>query len=59
MSTRNLPAGKEGRKPEADLTAICEPVVLDDVEGVSQPYGPSQPVTRIALSLIKNKFQPT
>jgi hypothetical protein len=45
MSTRNLPAGK-GRPPlKADLTAICEPIV-------SQPYGPSRPVTGRALPLL-------
>jgi hypothetical protein len=43
MSTRNLPGG-EGRPGRGadNLTPICEPTV-------SQPYGPSQPVTGIAL----------
>jgi hypothetical protein len=45
MSARNLPEGKGRPAREADnLTAICEPTA-----DVSQPYGPSRPVTRIAL----------
>jgi hypothetical protein len=43
MSTRNLPSGKGRPARKADnLTAICE---LSRSLDVSQPYGPSQPVT--------------
>jgi hypothetical protein len=50
MSTRNLPGGGGGRGggkgwpacKADDLTAICEPIV-------SQPYGPSWPVTGVAF----------
>jgi hypothetical protein len=53
MSTRNLSGGKGGAARKADiLTAICEPMSrkcgsLD----VSQPPGPSRPVTGISLPL--------
>jgi hypothetical protein len=43
MSTKNLPGGKRRPARKADnLTPICEPIV-------SQTYGPSRPVTGIAL----------
>jgi hypothetical protein len=42
MSTRNPPGSKGWPAHKADsLTAICEPIV-------SQPYGPSRPVTGMA-----------
>jgi hypothetical protein len=51
MSTRNLPGGKGQPALKADnLTGICEPIVWKMWEpDVSQPYGPSWPVTGIAL----------
>jgi hypothetical protein len=48
MSTRNFPGSKGRPVSKGDnFTAICDPIVKTKCEilDVSQPYGPSRPVT--------------
>jgi hypothetical protein len=50
MSTRNLPGGEGRPVRKADPTVICEPIVFKCGSlDVSKTYGPSRPVSGIAL----------
>jgi hypothetical protein len=55
MSTGNFPRGKGRPARKADiLTTTCEPIIQRKCGNldVSQSYGPSRPVTGIALLLL-------
>jgi hypothetical protein len=59
MSTRNLPGGKGRPERRADkFIAICEPIAYTKCGNldVSQPCGPSRPVTGTALLCYLSKL---